>query len=118
MARVVRMGGPVAIGEPMLRAEMPATDIKSIYGSADHDFVKSFRTLDWNVQLLKSLGLDVVAASLHPDGRRMWDDFYRPLLDSNGQSTVPARQEEIDIWHRDAGRYHGIGVILGRQRTI
>lgn len=110
MKRVVRPGGVIGIGEPVLTKELPQDDAKEIY--RDTGLFQEYRTLAWNVALAEQTGLSVLEAYLHPDGKRWWDEYYEPLLNEQGQSKRPERQPEIDVWQRDAGRYHGIGILV------
>jgi len=118
MKRVVRRGGTIAIGEPMLVEEMSDDEAVRLYGENDDlDFRKCFRTLEWNMELARQNGLEVVTAYHHPDSRRLWDEYYAPLLDTDGtvKETALGRQAEIEVWNKDGGRYHSIGVMVLRR---
>jgi SAM-dependent methyltransferase len=115
MARVTRAGGPIGIGEPMLNRDLTEPEALWLYGEEDVcEFRKCFRTVPWNLDLARETGLEIGAAFLHPESQRLWDEFYRPLLDENGVLTRPDRAAEVDIWRKEAGRYHALGVLIAR----
>lgn len=116
MKRVVRPGGPIGIGEPMLTRDLPAEEAERLYGPEDElGFRKCFRTLEWNKELAGESGLEIVEAYQHPRAQDLWDDYYRPLFDDEGTLKHPERRSEVEIWQRDGGNYHGLGVVVLRQ---
>ena len=116
MKRVLRKGGVIGIGEPTLTRDIPSEEAERLYGPADAcGFRKCFRTLDWLRHLASESGLEVVKAYLHPDGKALWDDYYRPLFDEKGKLKAPGREAEVAIWEKDGGEYHGLGVTILRK---
>ena len=116
MQRVLRLGGTLAIGEPMLTDEVPNDVALQMYGEDDQlGFRECFRTLEWNVDLAERTGLDVVAAYHHPESKRFWDEDFAKLLDERGElkEEMADRKAEVDIWKNDSfERYHSVGVLV------
>ena len=118
MKRILRPGGRIVIADPMQTREVPNDEALRLYGEDDScRFRKLFRTLEWNVDLANRTDLEVISAYYHPDSKRFWDDFYAPLLDEEGQVKEEHmhRETEVEIWKKDAGRYHSIGVMVLRK---
>lgn len=117
MKRVVRNGGIIGIGEPMLRREMRDEEAYRLYGEQDEcDFRKCFRTLDWNKALAEEAGLEILHGFLHPESIKLWDDYYNPLFDSAGNLKYPNRKAETDIWKKEEGKYHALGILILRKK--
>lgn len=110
LKRVVRPGGRIAIGGPVLTQTLTPEAADAIY--QDTGLFGELETLEWNLALAEQLGLEVAEAYLHGAGKCWWDEFYEPLLNEQGLSKIPKRQPEIDVWRRDMGRYHGIGILV------
>ena len=115
MKRVLRPGGRIAIGEPMLTGEIPEEEALRLYGEDDSQgFRACFRTLEWTVALAEQTELSVLSAFHHPHMKRFWEEYYAKLLDERGEVKEENmnRKEEVDIWKEDGGKYHSLGVIV------
>ena len=67
MKRVLRPGGRIAIGEPMLTEEIPEEEALRFYGEDDSQgFRACFRTLKWTVALAEQTELSVLSAIPSP----------------------------------------------------
>lgn len=106
MIRVARPGAYIGIAEPMCLTENLPSDLAQL--EKGKEYQQNFRTLDWNVNLFASHGLDVTEQYYFPDAYNWW-------VKNEEKYGNPSSREFIE---KDKGRWLSLGLVVGVKNSV
>jgi len=101
--RVLKPGGILGIGEPMLLRP----------GKSQHSPTQI--TLDETAALLEDAGFELLVAAMHPAGERLWAEFHAPHFDAERNIRRVELSALIRHWQAERDLL-GLGVVVGVKR--
>lgn len=112
LARLLRPGGLLLLGEPVLSRAMDQAERRVAHGN---DFAARFWTLEAHRGVMEAAGLRVTTLEPHPASAELWEAFVSPWFGPDGQLLRPEVQEVAYGWRRDGGRTVGVGVMVAHK---
>lgn len=109
--RVLKPGGIFGLGEPMHNdVEIP----EEIYpyvtkGDMPAPWTECFATLEETIEVLKSVGFEIIEADRAPDAQLWWEEYgkYDPYASEPG--------EDGEVIEKDKGRWVTFGYIIAKK---
>jgi ubiquinone/menaquinone biosynthesis C-methylase UbiE len=107
--RVVKPGGIFGLGEPMHNDIEIPEEIYSYVSTGDMPapWTECFATLEETVEVLKSVGFEIIEADIAPDAQLWWEEF--------AQYDPHAGKEEKEVFEKDKGRWTTFGYIIAKK---
>ena len=124
MVRVAKIGARVGIAEPMCMPVPIPPDLAQLDRAGNLTFEHDFRSVEWNAELFRETGLEVVEQSHFPNAFEWWLQYseeghasasLQKLMPSSRLLASPRKNLEREFIQRDGGRWISLGMVVGEK---